>query len=105
MVITDDLTLYASPASGFAALGSPARLAILRVLVRAGERGLTVGAIQERTQLAGSTLAHHLHALVAADLAYQRKEGRSVFTRVNYTRVQGLAGFLMDECCADEGKS
>ena len=47
-------------ARAFSALGSEARLQVLRTLVRAGPEGLSVGQIQERTSIAPSTLAHHL---------------------------------------------
>ncbi len=50
-------------AQGFAAMGSEARLTVLNCLVRAGQEGLTVSDIQERTGIAPSTLAHHLKFL------------------------------------------
>ena len=50
-------------AGGFAAMGSEARLKVLRCLIRAGHAGLMVQDIQERTGIAPSTLAHHLKFL------------------------------------------
>ena len=41
-------------AQGFAAMGSEARLQVLRCLIRAGQEGLTVSEIQERTGIAPS---------------------------------------------------
>jgi len=70
-------------AQGFAAMGSEARLEVLRALVRAGQDGLTIGDIRERTGIAPSTLAHHLKFLAAADLVDQQKDGRSVINRAN----------------------
>jgi len=87
---------------GFAAMGSEARLDVLRCLVRAGPDGLTIGAIQTRTGIAPSTLAHHLKFLTAAGLVAQQKQGRSVINRADFDRLEALAGFILNECCADE---
>ena len=91
----------AEAAAAFAALGSEMRLAILRALVRAGEPGLTVGALQERLAVAGSTLSHHLRALMQAGVLEQTRTGRSLVCRARYDRIRDLAGFLVSECCAD----
>ena len=88
-------------AEAFAALGSEARLAILRALVRAGEAGLPVGALQSRLAIAASTLSHHLRALIQAGVLEQTREGRTLICRARYDRIQGLAAFLVSECCAD----
>jgi len=88
-------------AAAFAALGSEARLAILRALVRAGEAGLAVGALQERLAMPGSTLSHHLRALMQAGVLEQERIGRSLICRARYGRIRALAGYLVSECCAD----
>lgn len=88
-------------AAVFAALGSEVRLSILRALVRAGETGLTVGALQARLALPGSTLSHHLRALTQAGVLEQRREGRTLVCRARYERIRALAAFLVSECCAD----
>jgi DNA-binding transcriptional ArsR family regulator len=88
-------------AEAFAALGSEVRLAILRALVRAGEAGLPVGALQSRLAIAASTLSHHLRALVQAGILEQTRDGRTLICRARYDRIQGLAAFLVSECCAD----
>jgi len=93
----------AEAAATFAALGSEARLAILRLLVRAGEGGMAVGALQARLAIAGSTLSHHLRALIQAGVIEQTREGRNLICRARYDRLRGLAGFLLSECCADAG--
>ncbi|HEX9859051.1 MAG TPA: helix-turn-helix domain-containing protein, partial [Paracoccaceae bacterium] len=56
-----------------AALGHDARLAIFRLLVKAGPDGLIVGEIGAHLGLAPSTLAHHLAGLVAAGLVAQER--------------------------------
>ena len=88
-------------AEAFAALGAPVRLAILRQLVRAGEDGLAVGALQARLGLPASTLSHHLRALSGAGVLEQERRGRMLICRARYGIVEALAGFLLSECCAD----
>lgn len=89
-------------AAGFSAMGSEARLQVLRCLIRAGEPGLTVGAIQDRTGIAPSTLAHHLKFLTGAGVIAQEREGRSVINRADFKRLEALAQFILSECCSDQ---
>ena len=96
-----DGSARAEAAEAFAALGSEVRLAILRALVRAGGAGLPVGALQQRLAIAASTLSHHLRALVQAGVLEQTRDGRTLICRARYDRIQGLAAFLVSECCAD----
>lgn len=89
-------------AQGFAAMGSEARLQVLRSLIRAGHDGLTVGEIQDRTGIAPSTLAHHLKFLAAAGVVSQERQGRSTVSRANFDHLEDLAAFILSECCADK---
>ncbi|MGE0231756.1 MAG: ArsR/SmtB family transcription factor [Flavobacteriaceae bacterium] len=83
------------------ALGNPTRLDIYRLLVRAGEDGLSVGRIQQRVGIPGSTLSHHCKCLAAAGLITRERRGTSLICRADYTSMNALVGFLADECCAD----
>ena len=89
-------------AQGFSAMGSESRLQVLQTLVRAGEKGLLVGDIQQRTGIPGSTLAHHLKFLTSADLIVQNRQGRTIVNQANYRHLQALAAFILEECCADQ---
>jgi DNA-binding transcriptional ArsR family regulator len=84
------------------ALGNPTRLAIYRLLVRAGDTGLAVGRIQQSLDLAGSTLSHHLKSLVIVGLVRQDREGTTLMCRANYPVMHALVDFLVAECCVDE---
>lgn len=88
-------------AGTFSAMGSEARLEVLRLLIRAGEAGLTVSEIQERSGIAPSTLAHHLKFLAAGNVVTQEKQGRSTITRANFDHLRLLADYILCECCAD----
>jgi len=96
--------MWETAAQGFAAMGSEARLKVLKTLIRAGEPGLTVGEIQDRTGIAPSTLAHHLKFLAAGGLVAQQKIGRSTINRACFDELQNLAQFILSECCVDTEK-
>lgn len=83
------------------ALGNPTRLRVYRLLVRAGESGMTVGRLQERLDIAASTLSHHLKTLVTVGLVTQEREATSLICRANYAVMHALIGYLVDECCAE----
>jgi len=87
--------------ASFAALGSEARLHVLKVLVRAGPQGLAAGDIQDRTGIPASTLTHHLKFLAAAGVVTQERQGRQVISRAAFSHLEDLARFLLAECCAD----
>ena len=86
------------------ALGAPVRLEIYRLLIRAGETGMTITHIQQRTGIARSTLSHHLRRLVEGGLVSTEKSGASLICRANYAAMNTLVGYLSDECCVDEAK-
>ncbi len=83
------------------ALGSPTRLSVYRTLVRAGQAGLAVGQLQDRLGIAASTLSHHLRRLIDTGLVTQERQATTLICRANYAAMDGLIGFLADECCAD----
>jgi len=85
------------------ALGNPTRLGIYRLLVRAGHEGLPVGAVQDRMNMAASTLSHHLRRLIDTDLVTQERQATTLICRAHYPTMDALIGFLADECCADAG--
>lgn len=97
----DSLSLEEA-AQGFAAIGSEARLQVVLSLVKAGKNGLTVGAVQSRTGMPASTLAHHLRFLAAAKLIEQTKNGRNINNKANFAHLETLAGYILNECCAEE---
>jgi ArsR family transcriptional regulator, arsenate/arsenite/antimonite-responsive transcriptional repressor len=82
-----------------AELGHPHRLQIFRLLIKAGEGGLSVGEIQSELRIPKSTLAHHIAQLVSAGLMTQAREGRIQRCRVDALRGRGLLQFLVDDCC------
>ena len=93
-----------SAASILAELGNETRLAIVRNLVRAGRDGLMVGEIQRATGVPGSTLTHHLRRLREAGLISRTRRGSALRCTADTGLVHSLARYLIEECCADEGR-
>lgn len=92
-------------ARAFGALASPQRLAVLRLLVRAGPGGLPMGRIADATGIAPPTLTHHLRALADAGLVTRRRAGRNMFAALDHGRVRALSDYLLENCCADADRT
>ena len=86
-------------ASAFAALGHPARVAILRLLVQAGDDGLSVSSMREHLNMPATTFGHHLKAMVDANVIKQTRVGRMLISVTNYAAIRDLVAFLMEDCC------
>ena len=81
------------------ALAQESRLDIFRLLVQAGPAGLPAGQIGERLGLASATLAFHLKELKNAGLASCTRNGRSLIYAAVYPTMNGLLGYLTENCC------
>jgi len=86
-----------------AALAQETRLAIFRLLVEYARDGLTPGAIVLKLKIAPATLSFHLKELVNAGLLDIRKEGRFIWYRPDIAAMNGLIGYLTDNCCRASG--
>lgn len=84
------------------ALAQPLRLQVFRALVVVGEAGLTPGAIQEALGVPAATLSFHLKELLASGLVTQERASRHLIYRADYTRMNGLLGYLTENCCAGD---
>ncbi len=82
-------------------LGNQTRLRIVRLLVRAGEEGRTVGDLQRAIDIPASTLSHHVSHLRNAGLVWQERQGTVLNCFVEFKKVSELVDFLTAECCAD----
>ncbi len=82
------------------ALAQEHRLAAFRALVQAGESGLSAGALAETLQLPNSSLSFHLAQLTNAGLIRQQRQGRSLIYSADYAAMNGLMGYLTENCCA-----
>jgi ArsR family transcriptional regulator len=84
---------------GFAALSQETRLAIVRLLVRAGPDGLAAGAVAEAVDASPSNVSFHLKDLEHAGMITARRESRSIIYAANYGTLRDLVAFLMKDCC------
>ena len=85
-----------------AKIGNPTRLQIVRLLVRAGDDGLAVGAIQKALGIPASTLTHHITHLKSAGVIRQRRHQATLICTMEYDVLRELVGYLTRECCADQ---
>jgi len=81
------------------ALAHEHRLAIFRLLVEAGPDGLPAGVIAERLGLVPSSLTFHLQQLQRSRLLAQRRVGRQLIYAADFDSMNGLLGFLTENCC------
>lgn len=82
-----------------AALAQETRLAIFRFLIETGPAGDTAGRIGDALGVPPATLSFHLKELSHAGLVKSRQESRFVWYSANFEAMNGLIGFLTDNCC------
>ncbi len=82
------------------ALAQEHRLALFRMLVQAGDRGMTAGVIADALGVPNSSLSFHLNQLNRAGLVTQERQHRSLIYRANYQAMNALVAYLMENCCA-----
>lgn len=85
--------------SALTALAQESRLGIFRLLVQAGPHGLAAAKIAESVGIAPSSLSFHLKELLHANMVIQTREGRSLIYSANFETMNGLLGFLTENCC------
>jgi DNA-binding transcriptional ArsR family regulator len=84
-------------------LAQESRLEIFRLLVRKGASGMAAGELAEHFSMPAPTMSFHLKELSNAGLIDSRRQSRSIIYAANYGQMQELLGFLMENCCADNG--
>jgi len=81
-------------ASRFRMLADPTRLAILRLLIKEGEK--SVSEVVIATSRNQANISKHLKQLAEAGLVARRKEGLQVFYRLNDPLVERLCELVCD---------
>jgi DNA-binding transcriptional ArsR family regulator len=81
------------------ALAQEARLAVFRLLVRAGSDGVAAGEIARSLDIPPNTLSAQLTVLANAELVTSRRAGRSIIYAANYEGMSELLLYLMEDCC------
>lgn len=85
--------------AALAALAQESRLAVFRLLVQVGPEGLAASRIAERLDIAPSALSFHMKELTHAGLVSARHEGRFIIYSARFDVMNGLIGFLTENCC------
>ena len=80
------------------ALAQPDRLAVFRLLVRAGEDGLAAGEIARALDLKPNTLSFHLAQLAGVGLLARRRDGRQRIYAVRPEATRALVAYLGEDC-------
>jgi DNA-binding transcriptional ArsR family regulator len=89
-----------SAVDALGALAQEHRLALFRLLVQAGDKGMAAGAIAGKLGVPNSSLSFHLAQLKNAGLICQERQHRSLIYRANYPAMNALVDYLMENCCA-----
>jgi ArsR family transcriptional regulator, arsenate/arsenite/antimonite-responsive transcriptional repressor len=87
------------------ALAHEHRLKIYRLLVERGPDGLPAGTIGEKIGLLPSSLTFHLQNLQRAGLILQQRVSRQLIYSADFEVMNGLIGYLTENCCAGSGSS
>src|SRR5947208_10820594 len=85
--------------AALAALAQENRLDVYRLLVQAGAQGMPAGSVASELGLAPNTLTFHFDRLRQAGLVTVRREGRSMIYAAQYDVMNGLLGYLTENCC------
>src|SRR5574338_1158403 len=85
--------------NALSALAQEHRLALFRLLVQAGEKGISAGAIADALGIPNSSLSFHLAALTRAGLIRQERQSRSLIYSADYAAMNEVGGYLMENSC------
>jgi len=86
------------------ALGHPARLSIVRLVVQGPREGPPAGEIQTRLDMPGSTLSHHLSDLADAGLLVATRQGTTIRYAAGFGQLKALTEYLWQDCCGGGGR-
>jgi ArsR family transcriptional regulator, arsenate/arsenite/antimonite-responsive transcriptional repressor len=81
------------------ALAQDTRLAVYRLLVRAGPTGLSAGEIASILEVNPSTMSRHLAQLERSNLVRSWRVQRQIFYAIDWQGTGQLLSFLTEDCC------
>jgi len=92
------------PEDAASALGSLAqvnRLAIYRLLVKAGTDGLPAGEISRELGIPPSSLSFHLSQLTRSGMVTQERQSRNLIYRADFPAMNQLIDYLLEHCSCE----
>lgn len=87
------------------AIAHRSRLAIFRMLVAAGPRGLPAGEISAQLGIVPSSLSFHLKDMLRAQLVSGRREGTFIFYSAALDVIHGVIELLIEHCLAGPART
>jgi len=81
------------------ALAQESRLAVFKLLVKAGPEGVAAGEIAQALGMPANTLSAQLSILANAGLVASRRAGRSIIYSANFAAMNELLAHLTADCC------
>ena len=85
--------------NSFSALSQDTRLAVFRLLVKAGASGMAAGEIAAALDVRQNTMSANLAVLARSGLINSRREGRIIRYFANMEAVKQLLAFMLEDCC------
>lgn len=87
---------------GLSALSQEIRLKTFRMLMSAGEDGLSAGLISTELDVAPNKLSAHLSVLTRAGLITVRRSGRNMIYSADVEAVSVLLKQVIETCCNND---
>jgi ArsR family transcriptional regulator, arsenate/arsenite/antimonite-responsive transcriptional repressor len=81
------------------ALAQDSRLAVFRLLVKAGPEGIAAGEIARTLDIPANTMSAQLLVLSNAGLTRARRDGRSIIYAADFEAMTELLVYLTEDCC------
>jgi len=81
------------------AMAHEGRLGLLRLLVQTGPEGMPAGELARIANVGATTASAQLLVLSNARLVTSQRSGRTVIYRANYSSLENLLGYLLEDCC------
>ena len=81
------------------ALAQDSRIAVFRLLIKAGPGGMAAGDIARALEITPNTLSAQLAILSNAGLIVGRRAGRSIIYAADFDGMSELLRYLMEDCC------
>ncbi len=85
----------------FAALSGSSRLQVIKLLVKAGDPGLTAGEISDAVEASPSKMSFHLSSLSKAGLVSSSRNERQIIYRANFETIGNLVQYILVDCCSN----
>lgn len=92
-------------AQKLSAVAHPVRLAIVRMLVQAGPKGLPAGQLGEPLGVASNALTFHLQKLAQVGLVHSRRHGQFIIYAAVFDELLSLTNYLVGACCTDASEN